>query len=292
MNGGKGSDFLFENGKIVRLQNDDAEKTSVGISSDTQSRRALESYRETRARKTAIKRTLAVCIIFAVVLVLVTVAVFVFFRINNVSISGSEKYTDAELYSALGLSKSSNLFFTSTAALESRLRKAYPSLEEISIKKQLPDKLTITVTDGVGKYYLKAGGDYYTLTEKLKVIDYSSKAPPGCVELLTCDLSSAVMGKTLEFKKDTHYNYLCTLLSEINGHKTASHINRVDMSEKFNVKLRYDDRFIIILGDADKATVKLNLADKLISTLSADESGIIDAADIEKCSFRKTNDLN
>ena len=53
MNNGKGSDFLFENGKIVRLENDDEEKSSLSISSDTQSRRALESYRETRARKTA-----------------------------------------------------------------------------------------------------------------------------------------------------------------------------------------------------------------------------------------------
>ena len=292
MNNGKGSDFLFENGKIVRLENDDEEKSSLSISSDTQSRRALESYRETRARKTAIKRTLAVCIIFAVVLILITVAVFIFFKINNVSITGSEKYTEAELYSALKLSKSSNLFFTSAGTLESRLRNAYPSLEEISIKKQLPDKLVITVTDGVGEYYLKAGGDCYTLTDKLKVIEHSATAPPGCVELLTCDLSSAVIGQILQFKTTTHYNYLCGLLKEIKEHSAAEHITRIDMSEKFNVKLKYDDRFIIILGDADKATVKMNLAKNIISTLSDDDKGIIDASDIEKCSFRKTKDLN
>ena len=60
------------------------------------------------------------------------------------------------------------------------------------------------------------------------------------------------------------------------------------MSEKFNVKLRYDDRFIIVIGDAQDAKTKLELAEAVISTLSADEKGIIDASDIEKSSFRHT----
>jgi hypothetical protein len=57
------------------------------------------------------------------------------------------------------------------------------------------------------------------------------------------------------------------------------------------VKLRYDDRFIIIIGDAENANTKLTLAERLISTLSADEKGIIDASDLEISSFRKTDDI-
>ena len=290
MNGGKGSDFSFEDGKIVRLQND-AEKISQSVSSDTESRRALESYRETRARKTAIKRTLAVCIIFAVVLLLVAAATFIFFKINNVTITGSEKYTEEQLYSALKLSKGSNLFFTSGSELEGRLRKAFPSLEEITIKKQLPDKLVINVTDGVGKYYMKTGGDIYVLTDRLKVIEDAETAPAGCVELVTCDLKSAVIGQILQFKTNTHYNYLCGLLKSIEEHKAKEHITRVDMSEKFNVKLKYDDRFIIIIGDADNASLKLTLSENIIATLSDTDNGVIDATDTEKCSFRKSKDI-
>lgn len=291
MNGGKGSDFLFENGRIIRQENG-ADVEDTDVSEATEARRALESYRETRARKTAIKRTFAVCIIFAVVLLLVGVFVFLFFRINDVKIEGSEKYTQEELYSALKLSKNSNLFFTSSGTLEERLREAYPSLDGVTIKKQLPDKLIITVTDGFNEYYLQMGGDIYLLTRDLKITERTKTVPVDCVELKTCDVTSAIIGEKLTFKTNTHYNYLKTLLNDVREHKTADHIKLIDMSEKFNVKLKYDDRFIIVIGDADNASLKLTLANDIIKTLQETEKGVIDASDTEKCSFRRTSDVN
>ena len=63
------------------------------------------------------------------------------------------------------------------------------------------------------------------------------------------------------------------------------------MSKKFDVKLKYDDRFIIYIGAAENTKTKLTLAEELISTLSAEEKGIIDATSTEKCSYRKTNEI-
>ena len=291
MNGGKGSDFEFKDGKIIRRDTGE-EKNGPTVSSDTESRRVLESFRESRARKTAIRRTAAVCIILAAALILAAVFVLIFFRVNSVSITGSERYSEEELYGALKLSKNSNLVFTGTSALESRLRKAYPSLEKIEIKKQLPDKLIINVTDGVGKYYIKMGGEYYTVTSGLKIIDISDNVPENCTELITCDIASAVLGEIIKFRTETHYNYLCNLLTDVRESDTSSHITRIDMSEKFDVKLKYDDRFIIDIGAAEKTKTKLNLAQSVISTLSADDKGIIDATNTEKFSFLKTDDIN
>ncbi|MBQ7700146.1 MAG: FtsQ-type POTRA domain-containing protein [Clostridia bacterium] len=290
MNGGKGSDFEFKDGKIIRRDNGE-EKNVQTVSSDTESRRMLESFRESRARKTAIRRTAAVCMILAAVIILAAVFVFIFFRINDVTVTGSQKYTEQELYSALKLSKTSNLFLTKTSALEDRLRKAYPSLDEISIKKQLPDKLIITVTDGVGEYYIKMGGQYYSVTSSLKIIEITDEKPDIKVELLSCDISKAVLGEKIEFRTETHYNYLCKLLTDVKEHSISPHINRIDMSEKFDVSLKYDDRFIINIGAAEQTKTKLTLSESIISTLSAEETGIIDATSTEKCSYRKTNEI-
>ena len=290
MNGGKGSGFEFKDGKIIRLQNI-KEKSSYTVSTETETMRMLQSFRESRARKTAIRRTAAVCIIIAAVIILAAVFMFIFFRISEVDISGSAKYSEQELYSALKLSKSSNLFLTRTSVLEQRLRAAYPSLDTVNIKKQLPDKLIITVTDGTGEYYIKMGGQYYTVTSELKIIDITDGIPDNCVELLSCDITKAIMGEKLQFKTETHYNYLCRLLSDIKEHSISEHITRIDMSEKFDVNLKYDDRFIIQIGQANQTKTKLTLTETVISTLSADEKGIIDATSTENCSFRKTNEI-
>lgn len=287
MNGEKGPGFDFENGKIIRRQGTGGED-ELTVSEQTRSALMMQSYRETRARKTAIRRTAAFCIIAVSVLLLGAAMLLVFFRISDVTVTGSDRYTEQELTECLKLSPYSNLILTSRGSIEERLRAAYPSLEEITVEKQLPDKLVITVTDGVGKYYMRMGGDVYVLTDTLKIIDRTDAAPVDCTELISCDIVTAVTGRVLSFRTGTHYNYLIRLLNAISEHGISGHIKVVDMSEKFNVKLRYDDRFIITIGDAEDVSTKLTLAESVISTLSADEKGIIDASDIEKCSFRRT----
>lgn len=287
MNGEKGPGFDFENGKIIRRQETGGED-ELTVSEQTRSALMMQNYRETRARKTAIRRTAAFCIIAVSVLLLGAAMLLVFFRISDVTVTGSDRYTEQELTECLKLSPYSNLILTSRGSIEERLRTAYPSLEEITVEKQLPDKLVITVTDGVGKYYMRMGGDVYVLTDTLKIIDRTDTAPADCTELISCDIVTAVTGRVLSFRTGTHYNYLIRLLHAISEHGICGHIKVVDMSEKFNVKLRYDDRFIITVGDAEDISTKLTLAESVISTLSADEKGIIDASDIEKCSFRRT----
>ncbi|MBO4421836.1 MAG: FtsQ-type POTRA domain-containing protein [Clostridia bacterium] len=287
MNGGKGPGFDFEDGKIIRRE-DTEEEDELTVSEQTRSALMMQSYRETRARKTARKRTIAFCMIAFTVVVLIAVALFVFFRISDVTVTGSSRFTEEELKSSLKLSSYSNLILTGKSTLESRMRSAYPSLDQITIEKELPDKLIITVTDGVGKYYMRMGGDIYVITDELKIIEQTDKIPEGCAELISCDIVSAVTGQIITFRTGTHYNYLVRLLDTIEEHGISPHITCVDMSEKFNVKLRYDDRFIIVIGDAQDAKTKLELAEAVISTLSADEKGIIDASDIEKSSFRHT----
>lgn len=292
MNNGKGSGFDFENGKIIRRQSEEDEREETVYSSGTESSLMLEEYRESRARKTAIRRTAAVCIIAAVVLLIVCVVILLFFRISEVSVTGSQKYTEDELVSSLGLSRYSNLLLTGRGKLEKRMRDAFPSLDKITVEKKLPDRLIIAVTDGVGSYYTFIGGDCYILTDELRIIEKTDVPPDNTVELISCDILSAVTGQTVVFRTETHYNYLTGLLEAVREHPEGGHIVRVDMSVKFNVRLKYDDRFIIVIGDAENAKTKLTLAASIISTLSADEKGIIDASDIEKCSFRKTDEIS
>ncbi|MBO4423743.1 MAG: FtsQ-type POTRA domain-containing protein [Clostridia bacterium] len=292
MNGGKGSDFEFRDGKIVRQMPEATDDKRPKISSETETRRMLENYREKRARKTAVRRTVGVCVILAVVAVIIAAAVLVFFRISDVSISGSARYGEQELEEALGLSPWSNLFLTNMGTLRTRLHKAYPSLDRIEIRRQLPDKLVITVTDSVGAYYMKMGGDVYTMTSSLRITERGSFIPEGCRELILCDIKSAVIGNTVEFKTDTTYNYLTGLLSKIETHDTENNINRIDMSGKFDIRLRYQDRFIIMIGDAENAELKLKAAESIISMQSDDVKGVIDCKDASKCSLRKTDDVN
>lgn len=287
----KDAGFDFEDGRIIR-RDEITDSGEIRVSSETEERRALESYRETRARKKAVKRTVIVVAVIITAALIIFISTFFLFRITKVEIGGSDVYSSEELEAALKLDKTSNLIFTDSSTLEQRLRKAYPSLDKISIKKSMPDKLVITVTDGVSDYYINLGGDYCLLTADLKVQSSQREKPEGYTEILLCDIESAVVGETVKFKTDTFYDYLLSLLDGIREHGISDHIVKIDVSKKFDIILKYDDSFLIYIGDADNIKTKLNLLRDIISTNLAGKKGIIYAYGTEEYSFKATNDID
>ena len=241
--------------------------------------------------KKAVRNTFIICTVIALIILSAAIACFFIFRIKEVSIKGSEKYTEEQLIQASGIGKNSNLIITRASAVERSLRTAYPSLEDIKISKKFPDRLEITVTDSEELYYIELGSDVFTITDDLRVTSQNKPVPEGAIELRSCGIVSVVVGEYMKFDKDTHYNYLKGLLENVRSHKISEHIVRVDMSEKFNIRLKYDDRFIIEIGDAENVNTKLTLAEAYISSLRDDEKGIIYATGLEIGSFRPSNDI-
>ena len=289
MNGKKNEGFSFEQGKIKRPGDNRQIKTEE-VEEREKFERIMSHIRQSENKK-AIKNTVIVFFIMAFILASAAVACFFIFRISSVSVTGSLKYSEEQLAAATGLGRNSNLLLTRSSSVESALRAAYPSLEEVTVKKVFPDRLEITVSDSEELYYIELGSDVFTVTDDLRVTSQISSAPEGATELRSCDVVSAVVGEYIVFDRDTHYNYLKNLLDCIRAHNISEHIVRIDMSEKFDVKLKYDDRFIIEIGDASNASTKLTLAEAYIATLKDSDRGIIYATGLESGSFRATNDI-
>lgn len=289
MNGKKSEGFSFEDGKIKRPP--DSRQIKADEDEGVENHNRIMSHIRQNETKKAVKKTVLICLVIAFLIAAVAVACFFIFRIKEVSITGSGKYTEEQLCEAVGLGKYSNLILTKKSKIENSLRSAYPSLDEVNIRKVLPDRLEITVTDSGELYCIELGTDYFTVTDKLRVTSRQSTPPDGTVELRSCGVVSAVIGEYMVFDRDTHYNYLKGLLENIREHKISEHIVRVDMSEKFNIKLKYDDRFIIEIGDAENVTTKLTLAEAYIEACKDTDRGIIYASKLEIASFQPKTDI-
>ena len=289
MNGKNSEGFSFSDGKIKR-PSDNRQIKSEDNAEEAGHDRIMSHIRHSE-NKTAIRKTAVILVVIALLLTSAAAACSFIFRIKEVRISGSEKYSAEELSSSLGFGKWSNLLLTGKAKTERSLRSAYPSLDEITVRKILPDKLEITVTDSEELYCIELGNDWFTVSDTLRVTSQRQTPPDGTIELRSCGIVSAVVGEYIVFDRDTHYNYLKNLLECIRAHNISEHIVRVDMSEKFDVKLKYDDRFIIEIGDASNASTKLTLAEAYIASLKDGDRGIIYATNLENGSFRATDDI-
>ena len=83
---------------------------------------------------------LAICVVIVVALTL-------FFRVDTITITGANRYSESEIIEATGLQTGDNLLLLNKYAIAEKLCADLPYIYEVRINRVLPDKLTIEVAE-------------------------------------------------------------------------------------------------------------------------------------------------
>ncbi len=80
-------------------------------------------------------------------IVALTAGVTVFFRVEQVVVSGNSRYTQEEIIEVAGIEKGQNLYGWNKFAIAQQLRQTLPYIGEVSIRRALPSTVVITVVE-------------------------------------------------------------------------------------------------------------------------------------------------
>lgn len=69
----------------------------------------------------------------------------------------------------------------------------------------------------------------------------------------------------------------------------SSPITSVDMTDKYNMRVCFDDRIIFDLGNWNELKYKITLAENVIDRLGIDKSGYLTMVGNNQCSFRDSS---
>ena len=94
----------------------------------------------------------------------------VFFRVQEIEVTGSVSYTDEEVIDASGIDIGDNLFFINRISASSRIFSRLPFVEEASIERILPNKLVITVDESFALAYVSWEGQSWMMTGNCKLL--------------------------------------------------------------------------------------------------------------------------
>ena len=94
---------------------------------------------------------------FAIVVVATIFVMSVFFRVSNIQVEGNTHYTDDEIIRAIDIEQGDNLFFFDRFAAISRVFAKLPYVEQLTVDRQLPNKVVITVVESKALAYLELG---------------------------------------------------------------------------------------------------------------------------------------
>ncbi|NLF34602.1 MAG: FtsQ-type POTRA domain-containing protein [Clostridiales bacterium] len=241
-------------------------------------RRRTTKRRRRRGRFGFLYKLLSILLIVAAILA----ACVVFFKIEDVEVLGTARYTPEEVVAAAALERGDNLFFLHRAAIVRGILVQLPYVDEINIKRALPDTLVITITDCVPAACMESEGNWWLIDTKGKLLEQGGASlaeqhakVTGLTPILPSVGSKLAVGDADRNKLQT----LLYLLAALKEREMGAPVTAIDLSQTSAVTLHYDGRFTVDLpmtADADVLSGKILDLKRTLEVLERNESGNID----------------
>ena len=197
------------------------------------------------------------------VIVALTVGATVFFRVEQVTVTGNQRYTEEEIIAASGIQLGSNLYSLNKVRIDRNLRTTLPYIGELTINRSLPSTVVITVTEWeavaqvaapgveqVAAYQEEAGEKAVTTAQEPWLISVKGKllepAPPDSAAIAVTGLIplSPQAGSMMEVPEGEHTRLaaLTALLEALGEAGMQSQVSNIRL-EATQLMVRYAGRF-------------------------------------------------
>lgn len=225
---------------------------------------------------------------FLAVVVGIIFVMSVLLRVSEIRVEGNEHYTQQEIISATGLETGDNIFFFDKFSTISRAYTKLPYLEEVTVERQLPGRLTIRVVESKALAYLFVDGEEWTIDRSCKIL---GKAVEGETEELIpiygIKPGTLMIGERLERAdgSEERVDYLAELLGQLQERGLASETEWVDFTDTNKVFFKYTDKYQVVIGDGENVEHKFAMLMSVLSQLKEGDVGTIDVSRGEKAHF-------
>lgn len=138
-------------------------------------RKKRDRRRRRRGRFGLFYKLLSILVIFAALLI----GSVAFFRVNEVTVMGNQRYSAQEIAAASGVSAGDNLFLVNKPQTARAIMKRLPYVKNVTPIRRLPDTLELRVTESAAVAAVEAEGSWWLLDESGKLLEQGDAALRG-----------------------------------------------------------------------------------------------------------------
>lgn len=249
---------------------------------------------------------LRLAIIVAVVAALM-LGLSVFFKVENITVSGNEKYTAWDIASASGIQQGDNLFSFGEQKAVSNIHAELPYVDDVRIGIQLPDTVNIWVEELDVVYAIRDSYEsWWLFTSDGKVVEQVTSAVAGeytkvqGVALADPQPNGTVVAAeepeptdrtepdsteiTLEttapvvVRGSDRLSAALSILQYLEQYGMIGTVTSVDVSDLGSIELWYGQQFQVNLGDTTELSYKISCMKQTIDGLKDYDTGSIDVS--------------
>lgn len=192
--------------------------------------------RRRRGRFSGLYKVLSVMLVAAAVVL----ACVVFFRINSVEVSGNVHYTAEEIIEASGIEIGDNLVGLSRSRVSAAICTKLPYVENVNIRKVLPDKVVLRVSERVAAASVETAEGRWLISAQGKLLEKDGGAVRSVIiyGLTAVGPYPGGMIQVAAEEKNT-LSYVKELLAQLESHGWLGQCTALDCSAATSVLLNY-----------------------------------------------------
>lgn len=207
-----------------------------------QQQRHRNAKKRRRGRHPGLYKALSAVLILGAV----AAASIIFFRVSQVEVRGSSRYSAQEITDIAGVKVGDNLFAVRAGRVSQRLQSRLPYIRAVSVRRRLPNTLTITVTEGEALAAVALEGKWWLLDEDGKLLEQAS-SPGGAAPVTGVTPLAPAVGTYLAAGEEekARVERLEELLGGLAKNGLARRLDSVDLTEDYRLTFSLDERFTV-----------------------------------------------
>lgn len=238
-------------------------------------RRRNSSRRRRRGSSGFLYKLLSMLAICAVIIVALTL----FFRVETIVVTGTERYTAEEVIQASGVETGDNLFLLNKPTVNQRIRDALPYVERVKrINRKLPDTLLIEVEECGTPLAVVQDGIAWLVSPLGKIVE---QLPAGQAEgyavIDGCQLLTPTVGTKIALA--TEYNAkkesLLDLLAALEEAEMLDQVEAIHLEDASTLTMEYGGRFLVEMPYRADYQRKLQTLRLAVEKLETNQTGTI-----------------
>lgn len=215
----------------------------------------------------------------------ILLSVTLFFNINKINIKGEVDYSNEDIIRMSGISIGDNMVRMDTQKVGNNILNSMIYIEDVNINKKYPDTLEINVTKCVAAANIQFGNEYILVSQKGKILDKVDSPQDDLIIVNGFEPAAETLGTYLTSNDEQKTEIYFEIFEYITNNQ-KNKIRNVDITDKYDIIINYDDRINFELGNANDITYKLKLAETVFDDLGDDKKGTMEMVGSNQISFR------
>lgn len=249
---------------------------------------SVEERRRKRKRKMQ-KRRITVTVILLIG-VIIGIMFTPLFHLKTVLINGNERVAYDEFIKKGSISTGKNIFTLNLNKIGDGISKI-PYIDSVEVKRKLPNKLLINVTECIPVAYIKTKKGCAVIDKNGKILETATEKGDYRIPEITGMVSETYKPlENISVKEEEKFKKTLEILRDLYNNNFIDIIVSISVSDK-EITMKKSDAFIIKMGSYEQFNAKIVMVKEILAGLPADAVGTLDATKVDRVYYDRTNPL-